>query len=327
MIKCSGCGANLQFSNKDEIGYAKENATLCERCFRIKNYNQYKLLDLSNKNFIPILKEISKTNALVILVVDLFQIPEHFDDFEKIIKNDVILILTKRDLLPLSISEDKLINIKNSINLNILDTIVVSSKNNYHFDDLMKSIYKHKKSEKVYVVGFTNAGKSTLINKIIYNYFDRMTEITTSNMQSTTLNTIEIKLTDDLTIVDTPGILEDGNVVNFISTNQLKKLIPKKEIKPITYQIKKLQYIIVDSYFIVETSSNNMTFYLSNLVKITRKYKFEKKEFYEKINLSVDEKQDIVINGIGFIHCSKKEKVVLYTMIKGLKIFTRKSIF
>ena len=49
-------------------------------------------------------------------------------------------------------------------------------------------IKKYKTTKNVYLVGNTNAGKSTLINKIIDNYSIDKAEITISSMPSTTLN-------------------------------------------------------------------------------------------------------------------------------------------
>ena len=43
--KCIGCGATLQTINTEEVGYVKEQnlekSSLCERCFRIRNYGDY----------------------------------------------------------------------------------------------------------------------------------------------------------------------------------------------------------------------------------------------------------------------------------------------
>ena len=50
---------------------------------------------------------------------------------------------------------------------------------------------KYKNSSNVYFVGYTNSGKSTLINKIIYNYSDISSMITTSSLPNTTIDTIE----------------------------------------------------------------------------------------------------------------------------------------
>ena len=52
------------------VGYTKELKPICERCFRIKNYSEYKFIDKDNKYYIDILNSIEKTNDLVLLVTD-----------------------------------------------------------------------------------------------------------------------------------------------------------------------------------------------------------------------------------------------------------------
>ena len=75
MNKCIGCGATLQDKYTEQVGYTKSlDIKLCERCFRINNYNDYKLINKDSSSFIDILKNINKTNDLVILVIDLFNI-------------------------------------------------------------------------------------------------------------------------------------------------------------------------------------------------------------------------------------------------------------
>ena len=76
-----------------------------------------------------------------------------------------------------------------------------------------------------------------MINKIIYNYFDNTTSITTSMIPSTTLDTIEISL-NGLTLIDTPGILDENSYIEKVDYKDLKKITPRREIKPTTYQIK-----------------------------------------------------------------------------------------
>ena len=42
MNKCTGCGAVLQNIDTTKEGYVVNlDNKLCERCFRIKNYNEY----------------------------------------------------------------------------------------------------------------------------------------------------------------------------------------------------------------------------------------------------------------------------------------------
>ena len=190
MNKCVGCGSILQTDDNNKEGYTKNiNNSLCERCFRIKHYNDYKLISKDNNDFINILVNINKKD-LVVLVVDLFNIPKELDILNKYLNNNILLVLTKRDILPLSVYDVNLINYFDKYNLNIVDKLIISSNKNYNFDILLDKIRKNKTSNNVYVVGFTNAGKSTMINKILYNYTDIVPVITTSMLPSTTIDSI-----------------------------------------------------------------------------------------------------------------------------------------
>lgn len=309
MNKCIGCG---DLTEKEE---------LCERCFRIKNYNDYKVVVKDNSNFIPILENISNTEDLVLLVVDLFNIKD-LNEITKYIKNDILLVLTKRDLLP-NVYEEKLLNY--NYNIKCVDKIIISSNKNYQFDELLEKINKYKKSNKVYVVGYTNAGKSTMINKLIYNYSSNTSSITTSPLPNTTLSTIEIKLSDELILYDTPGLLDKGDITNYVTGKELKKLIPNKAIKPITYQIKGKQIIIIENYVRIEAENIDLTLFFSNLLNIKRYYKDNDiLKDYKKIVVNVN-KNDIVIKGMGFIKTNKKGIINIYTLDET-EVFTRDSL-
>jgi len=324
MIKCLGCGSILNYENPDIEGYTtKQDSTYCERCFRIKNYGEYKSVIKNNNTFINILKDINKTNSLVLLVTDIFNLPENFDVIVNNINNPILLVLTKRDILPKSIYEERLLNYMDNYNLNILDKIIVSSKNNYGLDELIEKVRKYKTDDSVYVVGYTNAGKSTLINKLIYNYSDKLPTITTSILPSTTLNNIEIKFDDNLTLIDTPGILEENSLDNFIDVKTLKKITPKNTIKPITYQINKKQYIYIEDLLKLSLKNNNITIFVSNNLKVDRLFK-DKQLNLETKQIEVYPNTDLVISGLGFIKFTKKE-IIEVSVIKGTKIYIRKS--
>ena len=328
MSKCIGCGVLLQDINKDGIGYTKNiNKDLCERCFRIRNYNDYKFVVKDNNDFINILKDVNDTKDLVVLVVDLFNINKNLEDISKYLNNDILLVLTKRDILPKSCYDKKLIEYFNSYNLNIKDTIIISSLKNYNFDELYNKINTYKKSNKVYVVGFTNSGKSTMINKLLYNYSLNNMVITTSNLPSTTIDSIEVKVNEDLTLIDTPGLLDSNDIVEYIDSKTLKRIIPNKEIKPITYQIKDKQSIIIDDLVRLDIEpKNNITIYMSNNLNINRIYKDSGKlNTLEKHVIDVDNDNDIVIQGLGFIKVTDKTSVTIYTK-EGVRVFVRKNL-
>lgn len=319
MKKCKGCGAFLQISNDQIEGYTNNISNdLCERCFRIRNYNEYKFIEKDNTDFTNILKEINKTKDLIVLLVDLFNIPRDLTEITRYLNNDILLVLTKKDIFSYKILDQKFLSYDYGIKY--VDSLVVSSNKNYNFDLLYEKINEYKKSNNVYIVGYTNSGKSTLINKFVHNYSDNDISITTSNLPSTTLDTLEIKINDTLTLIDTPGILDSNN----IDINLIKKIIPKKEIKPITYQIHKKQYIYIEDIIKLESSNNNLTFYFSNQLKIERKYNDNKKLEIEKI-IRVKKNQDIVISGLGFIKATNDEVIKICSKNDYL-IYTRDSL-
>ena len=321
MKKCNGCGTFLQAENPNLEGYTTNiNNELCERCFRIKNYNEYKIVEKDNIEFTNILKQIK--NDLVVLVVDLFNIPQDLNEITRYLDNDILLVLTKKDIFSYKISDEKFLSYNYGIKY--IDSIVVSSNKNYNFDLLYEKINKYKKSNNVYIVGYTNSGKSTLINKFISNYSDNKISITTSNLPSTTLNTLEIKVSDSLTLIDTPGILDNDNIINSVESDIIKKIIPKKEIKPITYQVHSKQYIYIEDILKIESSDNNLTLYFSNELNIERKYTDNDELKIEKA-IRVKKNQDIVINGLGFIKATNDEVIKIY-MKHNCLVYTRDSL-
>ena len=327
MNKCQGCGSVLQCENPNLDGYSKKiDNVLCERCFRIKNYNDYKKVIKTNNDFMPIINNISTTGDLVVLLVDLFSIPKSLDSIINNLNNDILLVLTKRDILPLSIYDERLIEYFNGLSNRIVDTVICSSKKNLNIDEVMDKIYEYKHSNDVYVVGYTNAGKSTMINKILYNYTEKEPMITTSLLPSTTIDAITIEINESLTIIDTPGLLEEGNILELVDANLLKKIVPRKELKPITYQLKDKQSIIVDSILKIDNEDvNNITLFFSNELEIERSFK--KRDLVSDLEmhiLNVDEKEDIVISGLGFIKVMKKGVFHIYTL-PGVLVYTRKS--
>lgn len=325
--KCLGCGAVLQTELNDQEGYTRDlDNKLCERCFRINNYGDYKVIVKDNNEFVNILKSINKTKDLVVLVVDLLNINQELLNLSKIITNPVLLVLSKRDLLPKSLFEEKILKYMSRFNLNIIDKIIISSNKNYQFDELYEKINLYKKSKNVYVVGFTNAGKSTMINKLLYNYSESDTRITTSILPSTTLNNIEISLNEDLTIIDTPGLLDNGNIINYVEGKDLKVIVPTKEIKPITYQIKNSQTIEIDKYAFVEClNKTNITLFMSNRLNIKRNYKSLEFNDFDTYELDVKSGEDIVIVGLGFIKVTTDSKFKIH-VLKNVLVYKRDSL-
>lgn len=319
MTRCIGCGAILQNESPFKEGYTKNlNNRFCERCFNIKHYNKY--LRVQDKDYTSVIKKIDLKKDLVLLVTDFLNL-YNLDDLN--IDSPVILVMTKADLIPRSINKEGLLK-RIKCRLNVVSKVLISSLNNFNLDLLYEEILKYKKSNNVYVIGYTNAGKSTLVNKMLKNYGEGLGEITTSNLPSTTLDLISNKVNDNLTLIDTPGLLDDGSLVSLASSDVLKKITPKKEIRPISYQIKGRQYIYVEDFMRLDLEDTNVIFYMSGGLGIRRGYKY-KESLLKRYDLKIKSNQDLVIKGLGFITFKKDSDITLW-LLKENKYLIRDSI-
>lgn len=309
MNKCIGCGSILQDTDKNKDGYVLDiNNKLCQRCFRIRYYNEYKNTIRDNNDYLKILDSINNDD-LVVYVTSLLDIRlDYIDSFK-----NVIVVLTKRDILPKSVKDEKLIKYIKS-RYNPLEVIVVSSVKNYNIDYLFDTLRQYKKNN-IYVVGTTNGGKSTLINKLIKNYSDNDVVITSSMYPSTTLDKIEINIIG-LNIIDTPGLINKGSIFNYIDNNLLKKITIKKEIKPKTYQLNGKGSVLIEDLIRLDydTKGTSMTIYVNNLVNIRFLGKDNNKLLDDKCNkFSLDNNKDIVISDLCFIKFTKNVNLNIYS--------------
>ena len=192
-------------------------------------------------------------------------------------------------------------------------------------------IKKYKTSNNVYVVGHTNAGKSSLINKFIRNYSTNTQEVTASSLPNTTLNTININIDNSLTLIDTPGLVDSTSIINYLDKSDLKKVVPKGEIRPRVYQLRRGESIVIGSYVridYVEGDKNSFTLYISNNIKIKKLFNIiSNNSLKDKScnNLDIKYNTDLVINGLGFISIRDKCNINIY-IDKEVTYWSRKTI-
>lgn len=316
--KCVGCGSLLQSANKEEKGFVKNiNFDYCERCFRTINYNELKVSDLKYNND-NLLKKINEQASLTLFLVDFLSLSEEVIKMFKNVKSGKILIINKCDIIPKNIRNEKIIDFIIE-EYQVLDKIIIISSLKDKNLTTVKNLIEENKN--VYITGFTNAGKSSLIKALINKYSKEKSKITTSVMPNTTLDFIKVKFNDTY-FYDTPGF----NYQNTIWNNDLKiikKINGKKEIKPVTFQIKVNDTVSIDNKWLMNFDrSNSITFYINNSFDIKKVYNYEleKKEY-----LNVNDNTDLIIKGLGFINIKKGCTIELSFPLKYIE--KRNSIF
>lgn len=319
---CIGCGSKLQTLDKNKEGYINpkvyEKATLCERCFKIKYYGEAYVTD-NPKDKTSLIKMINDSKKSVVYLVDTLTISKETLSVIDSLSNKVYLVLTKRDLLPKSVKNSKLKEYISNLTL-IKDVFVISALKNNGVTELYNELIKNNEKS-VYVIGYTSSGKSTFINKLL-TLNGKSGNITTSSLPNTTLECINIKLNDKLTLIDTPGFVSENSSYNFIDVDIYKKLLPKSVIKPKVYTIKKEFMIILGDILRIENNSNedvNLVFYFKNEIKLNkmRSIRNELLKDKDKLDVKVSDK-DIVLEGLGYIKVVGYANLTMYTLNKKM---------
>lgn len=329
--KCLGCGSILQTDVVGKEGFVKSGvyntAEYCERCFKIKHYGEYSVLD-KKIDTDGIIRNINSDKvASVAFLVDALNINDNTKKFINKFKNNKYIIITKKDILPKSLKEKKLISyIKENV-YNTDNIMFVSSFKNYNIDNFIKKV-TNDNVKRIYIVGFTNSGKSTFINHILTS-LSKSPTITTSAIPNTTASYIAIKLNNKLTIVDTPGFIDNDAIYNFVDYNKVIKLYPKKELKVKTFQVRSNYSIVINDILRIENTynkSNSFSFYMSDKLRYEKvNSKNDKLKILQTKEFEINEPTDILINGVGFIRITKVGKIKIYSLDNKL-ISIRKSM-
>lgn len=163
---------------------------------------------------------------------------------------------------------------------------------------------------------------------MIKNYTESSNYIVTSCMPSTTLNVISIKINDELTLLDTPGILNEGNIVTHVKEEVVKKISIKEEINPRIYQIKDNTSLLINNIGRIDIlNDSNISIYISNNIEVD-KISFSNNDKYKELNctkIKASPDEEIVIEGLCFIKSSKDVLLNIY-IEDGVDIYTRDKI-
>lgn len=285
-LTCYGCGAELQNFDASVTGYypkemiSNEGAMLCQRCFRLQHYGENKKTNTFSPDYAKILKAAQEKKCLIIYVVDLFAFESSLlhQVFPLIQDNPLLIVANKRDVLPREVSNQKLIDfVKERFDqegLKVSKIIISSAYKNYNIDEIIDAVTELRHKDSVYVVGAASVGKSSLINSFLKVYKNETKNlISTSPYPGTTLDVIKVPLDDKTYFYDTPGLVVDNSIFAHIENPIMKYVIPRREIKPRSFQLNEKQSILIGGIArldFVKGRRTGFTFYVSNEVDLHR---------------------------------------------------------
>ncbi|RDW21734.1 ribosome biogenesis GTPase YqeH [Oceanobacillus chungangensis] len=361
-IYCQGCGVEIQTTDPDKLGYTPKSSldketVLCKRCFRLKHYNEIQDISIKDDEYLKMVSSIQKAKGLIVHVIDIFDVNgSMIKSLPRITgDNPIILVGNKMDLLPKSTNQRRLIQWLRTqakeAGIKLLDVFLISSVKGHGIEELMGEIERNRKNQDVYIVGTTNVGKSTFINKLIKQTTGFSDVITTSYFPGTTLGFIEIPLDEETSLIDTPGIVNKQQIAHYISKEDLKLITPKSEIKARIYQLNSGQTLFFGGLAridFIKGDRQSLVCYFSNELPIHRTKVEKADELYEnhvgellsppnekslsrlpKLTKSTfrisGEKTDIVFPGLGWVSIADDATVIAHSP-KGVAVSIRKSL-
>lgn len=236
---CKGCGAKIQFESPSMPGYiprevfikrmSEGKEILCQMCFQLKHYSKLKHVVFPDKDSLDNFRKLMEGFENILWVIDMFDFEGSFrKELVKLLEGKrIIYVVNKIDLIPKAVSRKEIFN---WVFEKIRDDQIylVSVTKGLGIESLFRRL--RIMNGKILIVGCTNVGKSSLLNKLCG------TGITVSPFPNTTFDLVKAELPDsDVELFDTPGFSFEDRFTDLLSFNCQKKILPKTELKRKTF--------------------------------------------------------------------------------------------
>ncbi len=350
-----------------EEKFIMEGDLLCQRCFKIKNYGKNSVNNFKSEDYSKEVLNSVKKSDIILPIFDIIDFEGSFTEeiLDYLRDYRSIVLVNKTDLLPGFVHSAEIADwIKDRLAEEDIvpeNIAFISAKNKYGINGVIrkiKSVFPEGKVKAV-VLGVSNVGKSSVINLLLGK-----NKITTSKYSGTTLKSINNKIPDtNITITDTPGLIpKEKRLSDMISVETGLKLVPAGEISRKTFKLGDGQIFMFDAFcrFKVKEneiedetegeniykpmfsaySSKNVKFHVAKEERVEDLLQGdffeilkgeEKKKYFENkfvtFETTVEENEDLVISGLGWINVKRGPLTIELTVPEGVKVIVRPSIF
>lgn len=299
VLRCYHCGAILQCENENEKGYiipeSLHRATpiqiiYCDRCFEtMKAFNNSELEQKVDQEVLKILDDAFATDALIIWVVDLFSFNGTLNSeiAKKVKKLNVIVVGNKRDLFPLNVKDESLVEYLNTTfnayGIKPKSVRLLGATNKIDSKELIDSVNTARKGHDVYMIGNSTSGKTSIINRAMKGFENKTSrQIKTITYPGTNVNVLEIPLSRSSFFYELPGISQTTSATGKLEKDVVRQIVPKKAVKLITRTMSAGDALMVGSlaaFEIIKGKTTNYRFYSAEGVE-TRKVQSKKLDDY-----------------------------------------------
>lgn len=350
-----------------EEKFIMEGDLLCQRCFKIKNYGKNSVNNFKSEDYSKEVLNSVKKSDIILPIFDIIDFEGSFTEeiLDYLRDYRSIVLVNKTDLLPGFVHPAEIADwIKDRLAEEDIvpeNIAFISAKNKYGINGVIrkiKSVFPEGKVKAV-VLGVSNVGKSSVINLLLGK-----NKITTSKYSGTTLKSINNKIPDtNITITDSPGLIpKEKRLSDMISVETGLKLVPAGEISRKTFKLGDGQIFMFDAFcrFKVKEneiedeiegeniykpmfsaySSKNVKFHVAKEERVEDLLQGdffeilkgeEKKKYFENkfvtFETTVEENEDLVISGLGWINVKRGPLTIELTVPEGVKVIVRPSIF
>ena len=368
VLRCYKCGTILQDEKVNDKGYIssdilnnhKSEILMCNDCFDKLIFNPGPVLDDIDEDFYSIIDDARATDSLIVLVLDLFS----FEGFasqrfrNSIDSSNVLVVGNKRDLLPKEIDDEVLKEhirhrLRNTCNLNVQEIILTSSIENYNIDILLERINSLRARHDVYILGFPNSGKTSLVNCLLKHYQNKTTRvISTIDYPGTKIRVFEVPLDRTSNLYDIPGMSSHNSIQDVVEPTIVNQLLFKKPVSIKNATLSQGNAIAIGGLAKIELikgSKTNVKMFVSEKIELkTIRSKDTDEVFYNMIEKKIikpvskyltsyevfdmydvkvdqDGERDIGILGLGWISFKGNNQTFRVSVPKGVYIYTSRA--